>query len=186
MSNDISHLQALLSDRDCACPHCGYNLRGLSADHCPECGKTIDISAIFKRRERLDYAWLIMLSSFVAALPWSVFFVWQRLFIRGKIHYGDDWNPTIQDYGRGLLDRPFGEGLMMLASSIWWLSVPFVYVTLVVFRRKIARWPRIVRWLLAVACLVMVLLAYRRWQWWYYHYGFNGSRYPDWPWWYIG
>lgn len=126
-----------------------------------------------------------MVMSFTAALPWSVFYTWQRLIIRGKLHYGDDWNPTDLSYGGGLLDRPFGEGLLMLASSAWWLGVPFAWITLIVFRRRISRWPRAARWALAVVCVVLVLLAYRRWQWWWYALGFNGTRYPDWPWWYI-
>ncbi len=89
------------------------------------------------------------------------------------------------DYGRGLLDRPFGEGLLMLASSAWWLGVPFAWIMLIVLRRRISRWPRAVRWALAAVCVVLVLLAYRRWQWWWYTLEFNGTRYPDWPWWYI-
>lgn len=145
----------------------------------------VDPSAILNPRDRLDFAWLIMVLAYAAALPWSVCFVWQRLIIRGKIHYGDDWNPTIQNYGRGLLDRSLPEAIRMLASSVWWLSVPLVLVALMVFRRKIASWPRAVRWVLAVTCVVILLLAYRRWLWWWYAMGFNGNRYPDWPWWYI-
>lgn len=30
-------LAAYLADRDEACPSCGYNLRGLASDRCPEC-----------------------------------------------------------------------------------------------------------------------------------------------------
>ncbi len=183
--NDNEHLQALLKDRDCACPHCGYNLRGLTSDNCPECGKTINPSAVLSRRDRLNLSWLLMVMSFTAALPWSVFYTWQRLIIRGKLHYKDDWNSTIKDYGKGLLDRSWGEAIGMILSSAWWLSVPFIVIGLIVLRRRISRWPRTVRWTLASVCVVLVLLAYRRWQWWYYSFGFNGSRYADWPMWYI-
>jgi hypothetical protein len=183
--DDASHLQALLQNRDCACPRCGYNLRGLTGTDCPECGVPVDVSTILKRRDRLDVAWLIMVMSYTASLPWSVFFIWQRLIIRGKLHYGDDWNPTIQDYGRGLLDRPLPEAILMLASSVWWLSVPVVLSALIAFRKRIERWPCPLRWIAACLCVVILLLAYRRWQWWWYAFGFNGNRYPDWPWWYI-
>lgn len=182
---DASHLRALLKNRDCACPRCGYNLRGMNGEACPECGVTVDPSAILGRRDRLDYPWLIMVMSYSVAMLWSLCFVWQRLIIRGKLHYGDDWNPVTQNYGRALGDRPLPEVIQMLASTVWWLSVPFVLAALVVWRRRIARWPRAVRWIIAVLSVVLVLLAYRRWQWWWYAWGFNGSRYPDWPWWYI-
>jgi hypothetical protein len=35
---DAELLRAFLSDRDAACPVCGYNLRGVSEGRCPECG----------------------------------------------------------------------------------------------------------------------------------------------------
>ena len=37
MQSDAELLQAILRDRDMACPACHYNLRGLTADTCPEC-----------------------------------------------------------------------------------------------------------------------------------------------------
>ena len=183
--DDAQHLQALLEHRDCPCTHCGYNLRGLSSDACPECGKPVDVTALLNRPPRLDPAWLIMLLSFAAALPWSLLFVWQRLAMRGKLHYGDDWNPTLNSYGRGLFERPWDEALRMLASCVWWLSVPVVIVALIALRKKISRWPGWVRWALACVCVLMLILAFRRWQWWWYAMGFNGSQYADWPMWYF-
>jgi hypothetical protein len=34
-------LQTFLADRDVPCPQCGYNLRNLRADRCPECGEQL-------------------------------------------------------------------------------------------------------------------------------------------------
>jgi hypothetical protein len=34
-------LALYLSDRDLACPKCGYNLRGVGGDTCPECGEKL-------------------------------------------------------------------------------------------------------------------------------------------------
>lgn len=34
-------LRAYLAERDCPCPNCGYNLRGLAGERCPECNQAL-------------------------------------------------------------------------------------------------------------------------------------------------
>jgi hypothetical protein len=36
-------LRDFLHERDVRCPVCGYNLRGVASDHCPECGARLDL-----------------------------------------------------------------------------------------------------------------------------------------------
>jgi hypothetical protein len=36
-------LQAYLAERDCPCPGCGYNLRGLTSETCPECAQGLTL-----------------------------------------------------------------------------------------------------------------------------------------------
>ncbi|HEX2838742.1 MAG TPA: hypothetical protein VHN77_11495 [Phycisphaerales bacterium] len=36
-------LRAFLAGRDVACPNCGYSLRGLVGDHCPECNEGLKL-----------------------------------------------------------------------------------------------------------------------------------------------
>ena len=36
-------LQLFLADRDIPCPGCGYNLRGLTTDRCPECNQPLSL-----------------------------------------------------------------------------------------------------------------------------------------------
>ncbi len=40
---DSDLLRAFLADRDTPCPGCGYNLRGLVGDLCPECAQRLRI-----------------------------------------------------------------------------------------------------------------------------------------------
>lgn len=36
-------LRRFLAERDAACPGCGYNLRGLATDKCPECNQHLEM-----------------------------------------------------------------------------------------------------------------------------------------------
>lgn len=40
---DLAALRAFLSERDVACPSCGYNLRGLQSPVCPECNQALKL-----------------------------------------------------------------------------------------------------------------------------------------------
>ena len=42
-SEDLQLLTEYLADRDVPCPRCGYNLRGLTAGRCPECGDHLQL-----------------------------------------------------------------------------------------------------------------------------------------------
>ncbi|MCC6675690.1 MAG: hypothetical protein IT436_00975 [Phycisphaerales bacterium] len=43
-------LQVYLASRDVGCPHCHYNLRGVTAPACPECGRAIELQLAGVRR----------------------------------------------------------------------------------------------------------------------------------------
>jgi len=40
---DSEMLQRFLAERDATCPSCGYNLRGLTTDRCPECNQSLTL-----------------------------------------------------------------------------------------------------------------------------------------------
>lgn len=44
MPDDAASLLAYLADRDVACPGCGYNLRGLLRQACPECNQDLRLT----------------------------------------------------------------------------------------------------------------------------------------------
>jgi hypothetical protein len=47
--SDEQLLKSYLADRDEACPACGYNLRGLASDACPECRQALRLSVVLER-----------------------------------------------------------------------------------------------------------------------------------------
>jgi hypothetical protein len=66
---------------DVACPHCGYNLRGLADARCPECGITFD--------------WRAILSTSAGRIPWLFEHAWAhqpaRSFFRTLLHACVPW-----------------------------------------------------------------------------------------------
>lgn len=45
-SDDSRALECFLANRDAACPACGYNLRGLTAEACPECRHELELQIV--------------------------------------------------------------------------------------------------------------------------------------------
>jgi len=56
-------LRYFLTDRDAACPLCGYNLRNLTHTTCPECGREITLGVSLTARYVATHhaAWLTLL-----------------------------------------------------------------------------------------------------------------------------
>lgn len=44
-------VRAYLHDRDVTCPKCGYNLRGVQGEKCPECGGSLDLAALISAKQ---------------------------------------------------------------------------------------------------------------------------------------
>jgi hypothetical protein len=55
MADSRDTLRRYLADHDVPCPACGYNLRGLEGEVCPECGDVVALRA-YPDAERLDDA----------------------------------------------------------------------------------------------------------------------------------
>ena len=54
MGTDRDHadLMRYISTTDARCPGCDYNLGGLLADRCPECGRQLTVRGLVKHRHR--------------------------------------------------------------------------------------------------------------------------------------
>lgn len=47
--SDLDLLKTYLAERDVACPACGYNLRGLASEACPECRQPLRLEVMLER-----------------------------------------------------------------------------------------------------------------------------------------
>lgn len=60
---DNTDLRAYLAERDVACPGCGYNLRGLVSNRCPECHQRVALGvALAEPKQRAFIAGLVGIS----------------------------------------------------------------------------------------------------------------------------
>jgi hypothetical protein len=66
-------LAALLQEHDVPCPCCGYSLRGLTSDRCPECGLAATAPVVLRLRRRpATPAWWIGAAGLVVNIPLTV------------------------------------------------------------------------------------------------------------------
>ncbi len=49
VSGDAEIVRLLADNRDLPCPGCGYNLRALSGNQCPECGALVSVQSLLAR-----------------------------------------------------------------------------------------------------------------------------------------
>lgn len=174
-------LTDLLARHDVPCPRCGYNLRGCRSATCPECGTPFTFNDLATPIGRASLPWAITLIAWSAALPWSLFDAWQRLVFRRKLFYGA-YSYIENRYDYVAVDAAWSNPRFLLSAGFW-LGVPFVVVAIVKFRRRIERLPSWMRWSMALASVLLMLLAFRRWQWWYYDMGFE--QYPVGGFWFL-
>ena len=159
-------LTTLLATHDAPCPTCRHNLRGCPSFACPECGSAFTFDDLVRPRRWCSVAWAVLLAAWATALPWSVLGVWQRLVFRRKLFYGRyEYDAAAAD--SFAVDTSWANPWFLL-SSAFWLGVPIVVVLIVLLRRRIERWPACARWVTALVSAGLIVLAFRRWQWWYY------------------
>ena len=60
----LQSLLIFLDNHDAGCPQCGYSLRGIGSDHCPECGWGITL----RPSDGIDRRRVLLLTSWIAAI----------------------------------------------------------------------------------------------------------------------
>ena len=122
-----------------ACPGCGYNLRGLTSDRCPECNQRLVVGiALAEPKQRAFIAGLLGISLplgfCVMLLIWVVYMILDR---------GGPGGPAFREIVPILLGAVIGGSLLG-----GWLM----------FRRAILRCSLTIRWTLAVVVTVIATL----------------------------
>ena len=131
-------LHLYLKDRDVPCPSCGYNLRDLAADVCPECGEAITLRVnVLEPRQAAPLAGLVTLSCGAGLNGLLlIYVVIQIVRSRGPIRFWD----------RFIVVNLCGFLILGACVGIWlkfWLRI----------RRFDARR----RWMLVIACALLTL-----------------------------
>ena len=137
--SDEAALLDYLRDRDVACPLCAYNLRGLTAGRCPECGRELQLS-VGLVEPRMG-AWITCLVAVTAA---------------GGL--GSMAILSIVNHGWDLLFSAEGAG-QTFAIIYFLLSVPLV-PALIAFRRRYRRLSQTIQWTLACVAIASTALAF--------------------------
>lgn len=78
-------LRGFLAERDVACPGCGYNLRGLTGERCPECNQGLELGVQLQ-----DAAWGTLVGTIVAlSIVAGIAGVMLAILIGGTIYFGN-------------------------------------------------------------------------------------------------
>ncbi len=85
--NDAEFLRSYLESRGVPCPGCGYDLRGLTGDHCPECNQPLVLAV--RLAEPKMAAWLAGLVGLCMGVGFSglllLYAIIQTLFNQGYV-----------------------------------------------------------------------------------------------------
>lgn len=147
-TEDREALTSFLSSRDVPCPACDYNLRGLTAEHCPECSRRLVLSVSLAEPPIVPY----VLATVGLAACGAAF----ALMILGVL--------TIS-----VLDNGFPRGDE--AVVLLWTPAAIVAVDAAalatflrpVFRRWVRTRSRSGRWMVALGCWGVSLAVFAAW-----------------------
>lgn len=119
-------LATYLANRDEPCPSCGYNLRGLSGNHCPECNTDL-VLRVAIAEPRLG----LFLATIVAWALGAGFSVLLLVYIVMMVTFAGRGLPPMREFA------PVPCGGTLIEGT--------VVILLVAYQRRVRRLPRLVR-----------------------------------------
>lgn len=132
---EVAMLQTFVAGRDVACPGCGYNVRDLPGDVCPECGQRLRLSlGLVEPKQASLIAGLVGLAAGAGFGGLLVLYI-----VIMTVRFGDDFSSNEM---RRILTVTGGGFVVHAAALAAW----------------VAKWNRIrrldagPRWLLVAAC----------------------------------
>ncbi|MGB7160813.1 MAG: hypothetical protein WBD40_22300 [Tepidisphaeraceae bacterium] len=138
-SSDEAVLLDYLRARDVACPLCGYNLRGLTAGRCPECGRELQLS-VGLVEPRIG-AWVTCLVAVTAAGGMGLMAIL-----------------SIARHGWEVVFAP--GGAVQVVTISYFLVTAVVVPALIVLRRRYRRLSQTAQWALAGVAAALTALAF--------------------------
>lgn len=107
-------LRTFLADRDEPCPNCGYNLRGVGHDRCPECGQQVCIGV------RMVEPRMGLLIGTIAGLMLAVGPASVLTAVFGFFVWFESWRRNVRGWDM-VLGYPAAV-LVIWGTGIWFLS----------------------------------------------------------------
>ena len=143
-STNAALIRQLLADRPMPCPACGYQLQGIAADRCPECGVQLHLQV--KGRGRVWLSWSLALLAFLTAAA----------LCSPEVY--DDWVRNIKYPWRrfrsgGQFDPPFAAEHAIFTAAVIAIAL------LIIFRKRLFRRRARVRWGAPIVGALASLLA---------------------------
>ncbi|MCC5823768.1 MAG: hypothetical protein LAT64_11780 [Phycisphaerales bacterium] len=142
--NEAERLAGYLKGRDAPCPGCGYNLRDLIGETCPECAETLSVVKIIYNAPRASVASMIVGYLGLAAGSGVLVALWPRVMTLDVRPWG----------------RPTWDDLRLLAIIGATLGMVVVIIKWNDWSEEMTRRSARFRWSWAAACFLTVPLVW--------------------------
>jgi hypothetical protein len=134
-------LLGFVHDRDVLCPGCGYNLRNLRNDRCPECGEQLELGLrLAEPRQAAPIAGLVGLAAGMGLGGLLLVYAVIVMIRMPGVYRGGEWNRFLGFNATGFIVH--GVALLLWVRNWRWL-------------RRLNAWPR---WLFVAAAWAMPLV----------------------------